>query len=358
MGEADRYAFREEAWGGLALDRARDRVWSFDVPHFQAARTNPGMIETRSTGQDPFCFKGKAHFGEFPDPATFSLRAPISVSWTCTLRCQSACIACCTNSHIRAAYGAETREIIVAIDRLADWGVLRLIAGGGEPLLRSDIEPVLAHAAARGLAPALATNGFLLDGATAGRLAPHVLQFQISLDSVRDDEYAALRGRAGGPGLALAAIENAAATGRCVRVVTVLSARNIERIGEIAEAVDRSSASQWFVFVVQPAGRGSRVAHKMGLADTSTARARVANIAQALRPGLPVCFWGDGADDGLSIYMSEACDIVVKDYSRNSSVELLAGEYDMGTISLAWDGLASRAKYATLNNFVSADRVL
>lgn len=360
MASGERYAEREEAWGGLVLDRRRDRIWSFDHSTLQEFRHDPCVIERQVGKGDPFCYTGSAHFGSFPEAKQFTLTAPISVSWVITLRCQSACIFCCTNSHAEAAWGADLDTITAALDKLSRWGVLRLIAGGGEPLMRPDIEHILAHAAGVGLAPSLATNGLLLDAATARRLAPHVMQFQISLDSVRSDEYAALRGKAGGPDLVRAAIEHASDQGHSVRVVTVLNARNLPHLEEVAEAVDRSSATQWFIFVVQPAGRGARTHHKLGLTDCAAVRRRVADIKRALRPGLAVCFWGDEASDGIAVYLTESCRLILKDYGRNSSVDLdpnFATDPAEG-FRAAWQALDRASKHATLRNFVSANRVL
>ncbi|MGJ5079294.1 radical SAM protein [Bradyrhizobium sp. HKCCYLS3013] len=310
--------------------------------------------------RDPFCYRGNFWFGDFPRPEGFSLRAPISVSWMVTRRCQSACIFCCTDSHSRAPLGADIATIKRALDRLSEWGALRLIAGGGEPLVRHDIADILDHASGRGLAPTLATNGFLLDAGMAKRLAPSVMQFQISLDSVRPDEYAALRGAAGGPHLALRAIENAADAGGNVRVVTVLNSRNIDHLEEVAAAVERSAATQWFLFAVLPSGRGARLQHKLGLRDLAAARGRVADVRKNLRDDLAVCFWGDSADDSVAVYLTEDCQIELKDYSTNSRRNL---NLDLGSALVtdyhnAWRQIDAGAKHATLKNFVSPVRAV
>jgi pyruvate-formate lyase-activating enzyme len=355
-----RFTFRAEDWGGLALDRERDRVWAFDKPSFDQVRRDPDQIQRRTGDRDPFCYRGDFCFGDFPGPEGFSLRAPISVSWTVTKRCQSACIFCCTNSHSRAPVGADLPTIKRALDRLSEWGALRLIAGGGEPLLRDDIAEILEHASSRGLAPALATNGFLLDKAMARRLAPFVMQFQISLDSVRADEYAALRGAAGGPHLALQAIEHAADAGSNVRVVTVLNARNLDHLEEVADAVERSAATQWFLFAVQPSGRGARLYHKLGLPSFAAARSRVAEIKKGLRDDLAVCFWGDGDGDSIAVYLTEDCKMELKDYTTNTSRSLNVdlGGAPIGDYHEAWRQLDAGAKHATLRNFVSPLRAI
>ncbi|MEW7009911.1 radical SAM protein [Lentilitoribacter sp. EG35] len=360
MTSAKRFAVRREVWGGLALDLERDRIWGFDQEKFEEFNENSNLVDAKVDGRDPFCYDGPSFFGTFPAKVKFSLRAPISVSWTVTLRCQSACIFCCTNSHSNGAWGADISTIKKALDNLSNWGALRLIAGGGEPLLRPDIEEILAYASEQGLAPALATNGFLLSADMAKCLAPHVMQFQISLDSVRTDEYAALRGTAGGPHLAIEAIEHAAATGRCVRIVTVLNSRNIEFLDEIAEVVNNSSAAQWFIFVVQPSGRGARMFHKLRLDDTDSARMRIGEIKKYLRTDLAVCFWGDQEQDGIAVYLTEDCNLILKDYKCNTSTFLDNANSlnEPGGFITAWKKLAADAKYATLKNFVSPNRTL
>ncbi|MHA1599062.1 MAG: radical SAM protein [Alphaproteobacteria bacterium] len=307
---------------------------------------------------DPFRHHGPAFLGQLPSADGFKLVAPISVSWVVTRRCQSSCIFCCTDSHPRGGVGADLGTALNAIDALADWGVLRLIVGGGEPLLRDDIVDIVAHAASRGLSPALATNGFVLDDVMAARLAPHVMQFQISLDSVRPDEYAALRGKAGGPDLAIRAINAAADTGRIVRVVTVLNDRNMGALEEIADAVDRSPARQWFIFAVQPSGRGARSFSKLRLRDMAAARAKVTTIQRTMRTDLAVCFWGDSDEDAAAIYLDETGRIQLRDYSSNAA-EIVVDTREADVVDAchdAWAAIPDKIKYATLSNFISPAR--
>jgi MoaA/NifB/PqqE/SkfB family radical SAM enzyme len=228
--------------------------------------------------------------------------------------------------------------------------------------LRRDIEQILEHASLMGLTPSLATNGLLLNEETASRLAPHVMQFQVSLDSVRPEEYAELRGPAGGPHLALNAIENAAATGRNVRVVTVLNTRNIQHLEEIADAVNRSPASQWFLFVMQPSGRAAKakVQNDLAIKDLDAARQRAAKLKSNMRENLAVCFWGDDADDGVAVYLTEDCRVALKNYRDDSfqDLDLGMGRSGGNDYRKVWRELDLEVKYATLKNFVSPHRTL
>jgi len=354
-----RMKMRAEDWGGLALDTFCDRVWGLDEPSFLAAsngdRVIPGMDKY---APDPFLLAGTAVIGRPPTPDGFTLRAPISVSWMVTRRCQSACTFCCTESHQNAGECADVERALRAIDVMAKWGVLRVIVGGGEPLMRTDIETILAHAASKGLSPALATNGFLLDDAMAERLAPHVMQFQISLDAVDPKLYAQLRGSAGGPHLALAAMKSAVATGRMVRAVTVLNNRNLDSVDEIAAAVDAAGVHQWFIFLVLPSGRGARTYEKLGIVDTAQARERISEVRRHLRSDLAVCFWGDAPTDGLAVYLDEVGQLSIVDYMNDETQPLLNLSTDatVEDCRAAWNNIRAETKYTTFVNFTSPSR--
>lgn len=356
----DRYKFRTEQWGGLIWDQECDRIWGCDADHFSRFSSDPNALTQMVGGTDPFNVPNPPFFGEFPKQPEFSLTAPISVSWVVTKRCQSACIFCCTNSHSKAAWGSEYSAIECALNTLGSWGALRLIIGGGEPLVRHDIQEIVRCADLKGIKPVVATNGFLLDLDTAMRLAPHVAQFQISLDSVRDDEYARLRGKAGGPKFALAAIENAQAAKRNVRVVTVVNAFNYPHLDEIGAAVSASGASQWFIFLVQPSGRGARTSRLLQIARPAQVREKLSELRPALRREMAVCFWGDSTEDGIAVYLDENCNMTINDY-RTDLVKPLVSNLSGTTVNQCdalWQQASVKAKYSTLQNFLSARRAI
>jgi radical SAM protein with 4Fe4S-binding SPASM domain len=53
----------------------------------------------------------------------------------------------------------STSRALACIDQIAQWGVFQLAIGGGEPLLREDLERLARHAAGRGLTVHVTTNG-------------------------------------------------------------------------------------------------------------------------------------------------------------------------------------------------------
>jgi MoaA/NifB/PqqE/SkfB family radical SAM enzyme len=111
-----------------------------------------------------------------------SLAPPDWLSVNVTLRCNLRCVMCTT------CYDSPeltTRELIRLVDEAADMGVRVFNPLGGEPLVRDDLEEVLAHAVARGMFVTLTTNGTLLRPERAARLArlsPARLHVNLSLD--------------------------------------------------------------------------------------------------------------------------------------------------------------------------------
>ena len=101
---------------------------------------------------------------------------------------------------------------------------------GGEPLLREDITELLREASGLGLEMRLQTNGMLLTEEKAEELREAGLtSIMISLDSDRPEEHDAVRG-AGTWEKAVTAVQAAQAAGLSVRVNSVLTQKNRDRI--------------------------------------------------------------------------------------------------------------------------------
>lgn len=347
---------RRERWGAALFDGRYDRVWALDNGVL-AGTDEASLADALRARGDPFLHGGPYFLGDLPPERGFTLEAPISVSWVLNRACQSSCVYCCTESHARAHPGAAADAAEALVGLLARWGVLRLIVGGGEPLLHPELERIVAVAADHGLAPVLATNGFLLDAARAAALARHVTQFQISLDGVDPATYAALRGRAGGPDAALVAVRSALDAGVGVRVVTVVSARNLSELRTIGDAVHAAGARQWFLFEVQPSGRGARVYPKLRLPEGTDVRARLAALRERW-PGMAIGYWGDGADDGVAVYADPDARLSIHDYRANTTVHFSAAGARPAEVRQAWDAVAAPLKRQTLVNFTAAERAL
>ena len=122
------------------------------------------------------------------------------ISWNTTSRCNLFCRHCYResgpeNDRAGEMTTAEGRELIASIRRA---GFRLLIFSGGEPLLREDIFDLVAAARDTGLMPAMGTNGTLLTGETAARLAESGLRgVAVSVDSLDREYHDAFRGTPG-----------------------------------------------------------------------------------------------------------------------------------------------------------------
>ena len=84
------------------------------------------------------------------------------VSWMSTNRCNLKCAHCYQDADEATGLELTTEEAECMIDEIADAGFKVMIFSGGEPLMRSDIFQLVAHARSKGLRPVFGTNGTLI----------------------------------------------------------------------------------------------------------------------------------------------------------------------------------------------------
>src|SRR5918912_1056513 len=113
-----------------------------------------------------------------------------------TDRCNFRCFYCLPHGEPPAAPKAQMltyEEIESACDIFVALGIEKIRLTGGEPMLRRDIETLVAKLAAlkgRGLKDlALTTNGYFLPGRAEGLKRAGLDRITISLDSLRREEF-------------------------------------------------------------------------------------------------------------------------------------------------------------------------
>ena len=83
---------------------------------------------------------------------TSSLSAPETVHLAITWRCGNKCWDCYIERHKdQIKREMNTKELLKVIDKISDFGVFQIAVGGGEPLIRDDIEEILSHASHKAL---------------------------------------------------------------------------------------------------------------------------------------------------------------------------------------------------------------
>lgn len=98
------------------------------------------------------------------DPGQPGVRGILSVTAACNQNCRF----CCDAAVKKSGFHPTLEELLARVDILASQGASALTLIGGEPLVRRDLEQVVAHAKQKGLSVAVTTNGTLL---TPDRLA-------------------------------------------------------------------------------------------------------------------------------------------------------------------------------------------
>lgn len=234
------------------------------------------------------------------------LLVPFQATVELTYRCNERCGHCYLTTYDDAEDGRpplSVEEWKGALDQLARAGTLVLIFIGGEAMMHPGFWELAAHAAGKGFALSLVTNGLLIDDRAADRMKElGFYEVSVSLYSARAEIHDAMTRRKGSHRATTAAIERLKARGIEVKVNCLLTSANIDTCFELEE---------W------GAGRGVRVqfdpmvtARMDGGMDPTVTRAsteqllhyyrnlkmrgRAAGPSVSGEPGDPVCNQGRG----------------------------------------------------------------
>ncbi|MAF10222.1 hypothetical protein CMK11_07210 [Candidatus Poribacteria bacterium] len=172
--ELDRGALRllELARGGVHLDVAHERIREERLePDLRREEMIAIAGDLRGLGMIRSCsgvHQTSAPVSAGPWPSIPHLTAPEAVHWAVTYRCEADCSYCYAARHKDTDGELTTSRALAAIDAFAEWGVFQLAIGGGEPLVRNDLDGLIRHAVGRGLSVHVTTGG---DHLTPSRMA-------------------------------------------------------------------------------------------------------------------------------------------------------------------------------------------
>ena len=190
------------------------------------------------------------------------MTAPWLISWNLTRRCNLACGHCYLDAGQREGAdgrGMATEEALRIVDDLAATAPgAMVILTGGEPLLRKDLETLVAACAGRNLMPVVGSNGTILDEARARSLVTAGARgIGISVDSAGPGFHDSVRGRKGAWVGALDGIAAARIAGLPVLMQATLFEQNHREIGRLVDlARDLGAVALNFFFLVCT-GRGA-----------------------------------------------------------------------------------------------------
>jgi len=167
------------------------------------------------------------------------ITAPISVMIGLTYRCQCDCVHCGMDLYrVDPAEELSPEEVKNVIRQARELGAVEITFFGGEPLLRKDLEELVAFASSLKMLPSIDTNGLLLTSERIRKLMDAGLAaVKVSLDSPDAAEHDRLRGVPGCFEKALAITRECAQKGLPCVISTYASRENLES-GDLKKLIE------------------------------------------------------------------------------------------------------------------------
>ncbi|HHY34920.1 MAG TPA: radical SAM protein [Firmicutes bacterium] len=191
------------------------------------------------------------------EPLSRELSAPYRVDLILTYRCQNNCAHCYAGGP-RVTPELPTADWKDIIQKLADWGVPTLTFTGGEPLLREDLEDLVAYAGKCGCVTGLITNGRLLTRDRVQALFRAGLDFtQITLESSDPEIHDGMTGVEGSWAETVEGIKNSVPVIYTTTNTTVTQ-KNKETIPDTIRFLKSLRVSKFGINALIRSGRGVR----------------------------------------------------------------------------------------------------
>ncbi len=192
-----------------------------------------------------------------PRAENASDRRPVVV-WNVTRVCNLKCRHCYTDSHAcRYPDELSTIQCKAVLEDLAAFQVPVVLFSGGEPLMRPDIEELLAYARSLGLRIVLSTNGTRIDQATASKIHQLGVSYVgISLDSAVPEIHDRFRGVSGAFDRTMAGFRYLATIGQKVGLRLTLTPETASNLDRLFDFIERERINRACFYHLCPAGRG------------------------------------------------------------------------------------------------------
>ena len=188
------------------------------------------------------------------------LKAPVSVVWSLSYRCNLRCMHCYQNASKPSPDELTLEEQLDVVDQMARAGVSLVVLSGGEPLTNPNLGILIERIRARGMTVSIDSNGVLLDKSTVRYLKDlGVSSIELSLDSVDSKAHDRFRGLDGAFDKTVRAVELCSEAGIFTTVATTATSLNHEKSGELISLAREHGAHRVVFFDLIPAGRGRQV---------------------------------------------------------------------------------------------------
>lgn len=187
--------------------------------------------------------------------------------WETTIKCNLACAHCRRiEANEAIVTDLSTEQAMDLIDQLAEVGSAQpmmpvLVFSGGEPLCRSDLFDLTAHARKAGLTLALASNGTMIDSDVAEKIrASGIARVSISLDGATAEVHNKLRRMQGSFEAALEGIARLREKSVPFQINITLTKHNSHQLKQTYDLAKSLGAVALHIFMLVPVGCGQTLA--------------------------------------------------------------------------------------------------
>ena len=185
---------------------------------------------------------------------------PMVLIWELTQACGLACDHCRAdarpNRHPDELSTAEGKRLLEDAAAFGDGQLI--VLSGGDPLVRDDVEELIAHGDDLGLRMTITPSG--TDSLTADRIEAMadagLKRMAVSIDGASPESHDEFRGETGSFEETIRAVEDAKAAGLPVQVNTTVCRQTVGELPEIRDLLREIGAVMWSVFFLVPVGCG------------------------------------------------------------------------------------------------------
>lgn len=198
--------------------------------------------------------------GEYGIESPQQLKAPISVVWSLSYRCNLHCMHCYQNASNPSPDELTLSEQLEIVDQLSDAGVSMVVLSGGEPLTNPNLRALIERIRSREMEISIDSNGVLVNREMANYLkSAGVLSIELSLDGADAQSHDRFRGLDGAFNKTLDAVEFCSDAGIFTTVATTATKLSYAKRNELITLARSRGAGRVVFFDLVPAGRGRDV---------------------------------------------------------------------------------------------------
>ena len=184
------------------------------------------------------------------------------VFWETTKACNLSCQHCRAVPQRRLSPSElTTSRALDLIDDIAKVAKPVFVLSGGEPLFRPDLFDIAAYGVETGFRMALATNGTLVDGRVAAKIADSgIARVAVSLDGANPETHDRFRGQPGAHAAATRGLRNLREEGVSVQINATIAKHNVAELPAMFDAAIAMGADALHLFMLVPVGCGLELA--------------------------------------------------------------------------------------------------